>query len=44
MKHYKVSNAIYNNNYNSNTVRLHNIESMNVEYPECKAIHWIEEK
>ncbi|CAG8843131.1 13885_t:CDS:2, partial [Gigaspora margarita] len=31
-------------NYNTTVVILHNLERINVECPECKTMHWIEEK
>ncbi|CAG8753967.1 1770_t:CDS:2, partial [Acaulospora morrowiae] len=39
-----ISNAARIENYNTKTVFLHNIGSMSIECPECKALHWIDEK
>ncbi|CAG8716175.1 9054_t:CDS:1, partial [Acaulospora morrowiae] len=45
-KEYKnrISNAARIENYNTKTVSLHNIGSISIECPECKALHWIDEK
>lgn len=41
---HKVSNAARVENYNTNTIIPHSSGRMNVECPECKALHLIEEK
>ncbi|CAG8692771.1 6876_t:CDS:2 [Acaulospora morrowiae] len=40
----RISNAARIENYNTKTVSLHNIGSISIECPECKALHWIDEK
>ncbi|CAG8590800.1 9648_t:CDS:2 [Cetraspora pellucida] len=40
----QITNAACVENYDTNAVSSHNYGSINIKCPECKALHWVEEK